>query len=57
MNTSEYLLEKAQLICKPPIPHCPAYSLDISQKPSVLLVWNGSRNDQIVHYLILATFH
>lgn len=58
MNTSEYLLEKTQLICDPhPIPHCPGHSLDISQNPSILLVWNGSRNDQVVQVLTLATFH
>lgn len=62
MNASEYLLEKTQSICNPSINHCPGNSLDSSQKPStslcvvVHLVWNGSRNDQVVQVLTLATF-
>lgn len=57
MNTSEHVPEKAQLICNPLILHCPGYNLDNSQKTLILLVWNGSRNDQVVQVLKLATFH
>lgn len=57
MNTSEHVPEKAQLICNPLILHCPSYNLDNSQKTVILLVWNGSRNDQVVQVLKLATFH
>lgn len=63
MNASEYLLEKAQSICDSFVNHCPGRSLYSSQEPSasvcavVPLVWNGSRYDQVIQVLTLATFH
>lgn len=62
-NASGYVSEKAQSVCNPSINHCTGHILDSSQKCSaslcvaVPLIWNGSRNDEVVKVSVLASFH